>query len=239
MKILMVGSAANVGPVLKRGLERLGHTVVLVHNPSVFDDTVETKKLKWGFPVKRYGDGFDVVHVHSPNLKKLLAVFPYWWHCVPLVCHWHGSDLRVWRKSFPVKRWFIRHAAMNLYSTLDLAWWIQGAPKRLLNCPVDTELFKPWAVPGSGMVTFNGGGRSFCDHRIPHKEMPEYLRRYSRADIHNSMGLDDGLFSVIAFEAAACGLDVAQFPWMTREWVMGSCGMDVIAEQMEEIYGGL
>ena len=125
---------------------------------------------------------------------------------------------------------------MNLYSTNDLAWWLQGVPKRLLLCPVDTELFKPARTSGEGSVTFDGGAQAYGMHRVPHSNMPMYLQRFDTANIHNAMGLDDTLYSIIAFEAAACGLKVEQFPWMTRDWVLQHSSMTVIAEQLENIY---
>lgn len=242
MNILMVGSTPPVGQVLKRGLMQLGHKVDMVDNPSFFDDGMPIEyELTWTMPRMRYGDRslFDIVHVHSPNLKKWLVAYPYVRAGVPLVCHWHGTDLRDWKKSFPVKNWFIRHAKMNLYSTIDLAWWIQKAPRMLLNCPVDTDLFKPGMTTGTGTVTFNGGAKSFEYHRIPHKKMPSYLQKFEKASIHNDTGemsVDDGLFSIIAFECASCGLKVEQFPWMTREWVLQNASMNVICKKIEQLY---
>jgi hypothetical protein len=227
-----------VGQVLRRGLEKLGHTVVMADNPSVFDDGMKPEyDLKWYEPVFGHlgeADDYDIVHVHSPNLKKFLAVIPY--SDVPLVCHWHGTDLRYWRKAWPVKRYMMKHAAMNLYSTVDLAWWLQGVPKRLLNCPVDTELFKPGDKPGEGSVVFDGGAKAYSQHHIPHKDMPGYLRMFEFASIHNAMGLDDTLYSIIAFECAACGLMVEQFPWMTREWVLQNASIPVVTIQLQKIY---
>lgn len=235
MNILMISALAPVGQILKRGLERLGHTVVLVDNPSVFDDGMKSDyPLRWVLPLKKqFGDDFDIIHVHSPNLKKFFLVYPY--RHVPMVCHWHGSDLRIWKKSFPVRHWFMRHAKMNLYSTVDLAWWIHGK-KKLLLCPVDTEMFKPAEKKGKGTVLFSGGSQSFKAHRVLHKDMPAYLQKFERADVRPAMGLDTHLISITALECASCGLEVVQFPWMNREWVLKNADMMVIAKKLEEIY---
>lgn len=240
MKILMISTTPPVGQTLRRGLEALGHRVVIVDDPSPFDDAMKPEyHMSWSVSLRRrFGDGYDVVHVHSPNLKKFLLAYPYVKRGVPMVCHWHGSDLRIWTRSFPVRRWFMRHAKMNLYSTNDLAWWVHGR-KMLLNCPVDCEMFKPGEEPGHGTVVFNGGGKAFNDHRILHENMPEYLQGYSMADIHNAMGLDDTLLSIIALECSACGLKVVQFPWMTRDWVLENASLPVIAKKVEQVYEGL
>lgn len=234
----MVGGSASVSGNLKTGLEHKGHTVVLACDPSPHnDDTVRYEyRLRWCFPLrKQFGDGYDIIHVHSPNLKKYLMIQPYLHDGVPLVCHWHGSDLRIPFKSFPMKHHMIQNASMNIYSTCDLAWWIQTKNKMLLNCPVDTDIFKPLGK-GEGCVVFDGGGKAYAAHKIQHHLMPGYLNRFAEADIHNAMGLDDSLFSVIAFEAASCGLRVKQFPWMDRQWVVDNCDVDVVAERLERIY---
>ena len=62
MKILMVGNTAFTGVNLKKGLEEQGHKVVLVTD------------IHWSdFLQKKYGiNGFDIVHIHTPNFKKLV-----------------------------------------------------------------------------------------------------------------------------------------------------------------------
>lgn len=246
----MIGSCPPVGQTLKKGLEQAGHSVTLVDDPSVFDDDVKAEyPLKWSLGLRKgFGDDYprpdgkleipryNVVHVHSPNLKKCLLAYPYVRAGVPLVCHWHGSDLRLFWKSWPAKQWCIKHAKMNIYSTCDLAWWLRDSPKRLINCPVNCDVFKPGETAGDGLVTFDGGAKAFRTHRVPHKEMPEYLRRYQFASIHNAMGLDDNLYSIIAFEAAACGLIVLQFPFMNREWVLSNASIPVITKQLLQVY---
>lgn len=237
MKVLMVGSQASVSGNLRKGLECRGHTVVVVHTPTPVDEGCPHYSSRWVNPLrKQFGDGFDVVHVHSPNLKRFLMVYPYLRGGVPLVCHWHGSDLRVWYKSMPVKRYMMRKAGMNVYSTVDLAWWLRVPRDRkvLVNCPVDTDVFKPSGVRGSGVVVFDGGGLS--GHRVPHGDMPGFLCKYEMVDVHNSMGLDDNLMSVVALEAASCGLVVKQFPWIDRRWVEENASVGVVGQQMEELY---
>lgn len=237
----MVGGSCNVGCNLKRGLEKLGHRVVLVKELSVFDDYSPDKTLWWGGVLRKNLGRFDVVHIHSPNLKKFLFALRYLLAGSVLVCHWHGSDLRLWRKSFPVRHLCFMFGVAHLYSTRDLAWWIwtDKSCKFHVWCPVDTEVFRPYLNRKSGIVLFDGGGKSYQEHRVLHRDMPSYLNRFAVADIRNAMGLDDGLMSVIALEAASCGLVVKQFPWMDRDWVVDHASIGVVSERVESIYKGL
>jgi glycosyltransferase involved in cell wall biosynthesis len=227
MNILMVGDAAFVGENLKKGLEKMGHTVVHdtdIHWPDIF-------KLKYG------RQKFDVVHIHSPNFKKLLLVLKYLRHS-KLVCHWHGSDLRHPLKAFPVYN-LLKKADFNLYSTLDLAWWLRKVSvdrKMLFACPIDTVLFKPNGNIKHGVVVFNGGGRSIAVHKIPHDEMPEYLNQFRTVDVHNADGLDDGLPSVIAFEAASCGCNVPELPHINRQWVLDNASIFLQTKRLLDVY---
>lgn len=228
MDVLMLGDAAFTGENLKKGLEKKGHIVL--------HDTF----LSWNnlFKKKYNEQHFDIVHIHSPNLKKLLIARKHLKNS-KLVCHWHGSDLRHPIKAFPVYNYFKKHSDFNLYSTLDLRWWLRDISddkKMLFTCPVDTDLFKSNGNRKQGNICFNGGGRSFKVHKIPHKDMPDYLNKYRIVDVINADGLDDGLLSVIAMEAVSCGCIVPQIPWLNREWVLSNANIQDQTEKLLEIY---
>jgi hypothetical protein len=106
----------------------------------------------------------------------------------------------------------------------------------LFNCPVDTGLFKPDGSKKEGCVVFDGGGLSMKVHRIPHNDMPGYLNRFETVHVHNADGLDDGLNSVIAFEAVCCGCSVPELPWMNRQWVLDNASIDVQTKKLLSVY---
>lgn len=235
MDILMVGSVCNVGCNLKDGLEDLGHSVRYVSDESVFDDYSPDIIMRWrDIFQKQYGDDFDIVHIHSPNLKKILLAHSYF-KKAKLFCHWHGSDLRSLTKTFPVKKLLLQMADAHIYSTCDLAWWIKKGLKRHIWCPVDTDAFVPIGK-GKGNITFDGGANSYNKHQIAHSDMPKYLSNFASADIHNAFGLDDKLMSVIALECLSCGLKVNQFPLLDREWVVNNASIPIVAKQIEDFY---
>lgn len=229
LNILMVGNTAFVGENLKKGLERQGHDVVLVTD------------IRWiDFLQKKYGQNyFDIVHIHSPNFKKIGLS---WGHATRIVCHWHGSDLRHPMKGFPTQR-FIKHVGdFHLYSTIDLRWWLRKIPenkKCLFRCPVDIDVFKPNGKDKKGNIVFRGGGRSIKNHRVHHNNMSDYLNNYETVDVFNADGLDDNLLSVLALEAVACGCKVNQFPKMNRKWVMDNASVESQTQRLLTIYNKL
>ncbi len=219
----------DLGENLKKGLEDRWNTVLL--------DTT----FSWsdGCHPKYGPQNFDIIHINCPNFKKVCIAARYLGIETKLVCHWHGSDLRHPIHAFPVYRYLMNIADFHLYSTLDLGWWLRDIPKdrRLLfTCPIDTDLFRPDNQVKRGEVTFDGGGRSYYVHRIPHEQMPAYLNRFETVNVHNADGLDDGLLSVIALEAAACGCNVPQIPWLDREWVVKNASIGSQTEKLLEVY---
>ena len=241
MNILMIGNICNVGSNLKKGLEQFGHTVTIVDNPSVLHDDVASYPLAWKGVVKSpwsSNDRFDIIHIHSPNMKKLGNCLG-WLRRSRVVCHWHGSDLRHGWKAWPVYHWLLRFGSFHLYSTVDLAWWLRSvsnSKKCLFRCPVDTSVFKPNGDTRNGCIVFDGGAHSFNTHRIPHYRMPDELNKYESVDIRNADGLHESLLSVIGLEAASCGCRVVQYPWMTREWVKENASVMSQANQLLQIY---
>jgi len=232
----MIGSVCNVGCNLKMGMEELGHSVTLVADESPFEDCLPDFPMQWGMGTQKfYGEGLDIVHIHSPNFKKYLLAFPYLNDC-KLVCHWHGSDLRKFAKAFPMKTFFFRRGDMHLYSTEDLAAYIRSKRKHHLWCPIDTDVFKPDGDKGNGEITFNGGGKSYDDHKIEHCDMPDFLNEFETASIHNAYGLPDDLMSVIALECLSCGLHVNQFPKLDRKWVVDNASIPVVCKKLEGFY---
>jgi hypothetical protein len=231
MRILMIDNIAFVGENLSKGLEKEGHEVTFI------------TKIRWiDILQKKYGkEKYDIVHIHSPNFKKLVVAWRYLKNS-KLVCHWHGSDLRHPRHAFPVYRYLKKKADFNLYSTLDLAWWlgkISNDKKMLFTCPIDTDLFKPDGSIKKGDIEFRGGGKSIKVHRIPHNEMPQYLNQFKVVNVYNADGLDDGLLSVVAMEAAACGCFVPQIPWLDRNWVIDNADINLQADKLIKIYENL
>jgi hypothetical protein len=229
MKILMIGDIAFVGENLKKGLEAKGHSVLL--------DT----DLHWSELLRKKYDkqNFDIVHINSPNFKKLGIGWRYLVHDTKLICHWHGSDLRHPLKEFPVYHYLLKVADFNLYSTVDLGWWLRKVPndrKMLFICPVDTELFRPYNQAKHGAAVFNGGGRSFKVHKVPHDQMQRYLNQFEVVTTHKIEGLDDGLISVLDLEAAACGCRVSGNPWLNREWVINNASIESQTKKILDVY---
>lgn len=232
MKVLIVDNTAFVGENIKKGLEMLYHYDVTL------DDNISWRD---SFGHKYNQEYFDIIHVNSPNFKKLATIWNYLRDGTKLVCHWHGSDLRHPVKCFPVYRWLQVHADMNLYSTLDLRWWIKYSDKKMLfNCPVDTDVFQPDSVHiKHGHTRFVGGGQSFNVHRISHSDMPRYLNQFETVDIINADGLDDGLLSVIALEAASVDCKINQLPWLNRDWVIDNASILSQTKQLVDVYNDI
>lgn len=230
MNILMIDDIAFVGTNLTKGLREKGYDVLL------------TKDMRWSrLFQKPYGKKFfDIVHVHSPNFKKLGLVYRYLKDGGKLVCHWHGTDLRHPIKTFPVYRYLMENADMNLYSTLDLCWWLRKISrdkKMLFNCPIDTNMFKSlYNKNRRGEVTFVGGGKSIKVHKIKHDDMPSYLNQYKIVNVYNADGLDDGLLSVLAMESVCCDCVVPQIPWLNREWVINNSSIITQTDKLIKIY---
>jgi len=232
MRVLMIDSIANTGALISNELNKRGIPTVFVGKGTTFDDYVPDDIMKWRLPKKRYGKYFDIVHIHSPNLKKWLIAYPYLRSGSKLVCHWHGSDLRMWKKSFPIRRLAMKKADINYYSTLDLKWWLRDVKSELINCPIDTDRFVPSEKePENSYVSFDSGGQSYKRHNVKHIDMPKYLQLFTNAEIRNRW-VDDGLYSVLAFECASCGLKIDEFPWMDRKWVLNNAGKDVIMDKI-------
>ena len=216
MNFLIVGNVASLGWNLKQGLKKKGHDVDIVFDKSICVDGEST-----GIRKKSY----DVVVLNSPNIFKLKRFWRQIFSCRKLVCYWHGSDLRMWKKSFPVRLYFMRRAHVNLYSTVDLAWWLPNddRSKHLISC-VDTDMFKP-----NGTVVLSDGARR--KEKIPHKDMPSFLNRFECAEVCPAFGLDCGLLQVSHLEAISCGLTVVSHPYFDRDWVLENASIDVYADK--------
>ena len=235
----MVGNTASVGWNLTKGLREKGVDVVFVGNKSNVTSGDYDYVLDWKtFLRKKYGKKhFDIAHIHSPNFKKLGASWKYIKNA-KLVCHWHGSDLRIPKKAFPVYHFLKRRGNYHLYSTVDLGWWLRKIPenkRQRFLCPVDTERFKPNGLKNKGMVTMSGGGSGFNKHKVIHDEMPGFLNQFEKANVYDT-NVDERLFSVAVFEAVACGLQVKQFPWMDRNWVLENASINSQTEKVFKIY---
>jgi hypothetical protein len=76
-------------------------------------------------------------------------------------------------------------------------------------------------------------------HKVPHDMMPEYLNRFETVHVYNADGLDDGLLSVVAMEAVACGCVVPELPWLDRRWVLDNASIALQTEKLINVYEGL
>ena len=235
-KILMVESDPFIGVNLKKGLENLGHSVTL--------DSGEIASWKRMF-TKCYGnDDFDIVHIHSPNMKKVGCCWKYLKGDTKLVCHWHGSDLRHPSKSFPVLRLMKRWGDLHLFSTIDLQWWLRDVKNSsLFVCPVDTEMFKPDEsiekideVLKWGMGLLHWGCEFEQEFFIEHDCVPKFLNNYRKVLCTPEDGLSPFLISVSALEAASCGLEVVHHPYMTREWILKNASIESQSTLLDSLY---
>lgn len=237
MNVLMIGNVASTGWNLVKGLEKKGINVVLVSDESIVTSGIYDYQLSWfDFLRKKYGkDYFDIIHIHSPNLKKLSIAYRYL--NAKLVCHWHGSDLRIPRKAFPVYHLLKKISDYHLYSTIDLAWWLRKIDKdkkQLFLCPIDTSLFKPDGNKKQGLLTLSDGGK--IGSPIYHDDMPKYMNNFDSLKVIPAYNLSERLLQVSMLEGAACDLNVLNHPWLNRKWVIDNASIDSQTEKLINIY---
>lgn len=237
MKILMIGNTASTGWNFKKGLEKQGHKVTLVFNDNKYLEGKPDYSLEWNtFLKKRFDDGYDIVHVHEPNYKKYLAVYNYLNDKnVYLVCHWHGSDLRLWGKCFPFKKYFFKKAVRHIISNPDLSWWLRDY--RYKTCyivdPVDTDMFYPnVSRQKKREICFNNNNKL----DIKHSDMPDFINQFRCATVIPSMGLSPYLMSVTALECLSCGLQVKHHHGKDRNWVLNNASISIATEKLMEVY---
>lgn len=239
MNVLMIGNTASVGWNLVKGITDTDINVTFVGNHKDFLSGTYDYILSWkDFLHKNYGKTkFNIIHIQSPNLKKLGAIQRYMKNA-KLVCHWHGSDLRIPRKAFPVYKYLKKHGDYHLYSTVDLRWWLRTIPedqKERFICPIDTEQFKPMGEKTNNNILIQGGGGGYSNYRIIHDDMPKFISQYKTASI-NDKDFDNNLLSVMALEAASCDVKVKEYPWMDREWVIENASIKSQTPKIIKIY---
>lgn len=235
----MVGNIASVAGLLKKGLEDQGQKCILVAGSHKYIEGNPDYSIKYRYMFrKKFGkNDFDIVHLHSPNLKILLMALRYI-NFKHLVCHWHGSDLRIRHKSIIAEQLLKKFAGYHLYSTIDLAWWLRKIPKdkkELFICPVDTNLFKPMNIKHHGTGIFDN------EHKmnIKHTDMPTIINSYDDVIVYPNMGLSAYLVSVTALECASCGKRVFHHPYMTRDWVIENASIESQTKKLIDIYNKL
>lgn len=231
----MIGNIAFVGENLKKGLEKQGLTVLLD------DDLHWTDIFR-----KKYGkQSFDIVHIHSPNFKKLCIAWRYITYLslffdAKLVCHWHGSDLRHPLKAFPVYRFLQWIGDYHLYSNIDLRWWLRNIldkKKKWFICPVDTDMFYPKKEYEKRKEKLIWGKKYVNnDNCIPHDEVSDLLNQYKIIECHQSDGLSDYLLSVSQLESAACGCKVPPHDFMNRQWIINNASIESQTKNLLDIY---
>lgn len=243
MNVLMVGNTCSMGWNLKKGLSKKNVNVTLVSDGNKLISGKYDYHPSWFyFLQKKYGKKhFDIVHLHSPNLKHLGLVWRYLTKDTKLVCHWHGSDLRMRKEPFSAK-WLLKEISnYHLYSTIDLAWWLRDIPdekKMLFRQVIDTEMFKPLNRDRKGTLVFGRGG-IHKDKYIPHDKIPELLNRYEMVKVFPAYGLSPYLVSASALEAASCGCKIYHHPYMDREWVKNNTSTESQTEKLINIYNEL
>ena len=242
MNVLMIGNVVSVGWNLTKGLRKNGIDVVFVDNENICTSGKSDYNMSWDdFLGKGYGKGdFDIVHIHAPNFKKLGLVWRYLNDDTKLICHWHGSDLRIFRKTFPVSRLLKKIADYHLYSTIDLAWWlrnVENTKKQHFRCPVDTDLFKPYGNKRDGLLVLSGGARTVDP--LMHDDMPEYMNSFDYLDVTPAYDLSKKLLPVSMLEGGACGLYVLNHHWLTRSWVVANASIESQTKKLLDIYNGV
>lgn len=239
MKVLMIGNTASTGHNLTKGLRKLGIDVVFVgNNQKITSGEYDYNLSCKDFFQKKYGKNhFDIIHIHSPNIKKLGLVCRYLKNA-KLICHWHGSELRFPIKTFSVSHLFKKIGDYNLYSTIDLAFWLRDIDirkKQLFRCPIDTDLFKPYNVNKKGTLVLSDGGKG--KNIIFHCDMPFYMNNYVSLKVIPYYGLSEKLLQVSMLEGASCGLNVLNHSWLNRKWVKKNASVSTQANILLEIYG--
>lgn len=244
MKILMIGNICRSGWYLKKGLEELGHEVILICEKHKCLEGEGDFPLTWtGWKnIKNQIGKVDIVHIHSPNFKKILYASQFIKKS-KLIFHWHGSDLRHPIKRFPLEhRTLMRLADYNLYSTFDLQWFIKRLDKNALcqhfRAPVDTEMFKPmvpWEDRAREKLVW-GKGALTKEQFIPHNKVPEMLNQYKYVECYPNDGVSPHLVSVSAMESASCGCKVVHHPYMNRQWVIENAGIKAQALKLLKVY---
>lgn len=245
MKILMIDNICSVGWNLTQGLRNLNIDVVFVGNKKKITSGIYNHKLSWkDFLQKKYGkDDFDIVHIHSPNFKKLgvtwkyLTEFGLFFKESKLICHWHGSDLRIPIKAFPVYTFLKKVADYNLYSTIDLAWWLKNIDKNKkeqFTNPINTKLFEPYNCNKKGIVILSSGAKT--KKIILHDDMPIHLNKFKALEVYPYFGLSDKLLQVSMLEGASCGLNVINHKWLNRNWVIKNASIESQTKKLLNIY---
>lgn len=218
MKVLMMDNISSTSYYLSEQLEKFGYDITLVSDENVITTGRYDSSIKWSHWGKKiFGDHFDILHINSPNLKKVGVIIRYLRNS-KLICHWRGSDIRLWWKTFPVKNYLLGMADFHLYSTPDLHFWLRNIPeekKMLFRSCVDTDLFKPNGKPKKGLLEMDKRDV----RNVPHEEMPDVYNQYEKIEVKNPLA-GKHIPSVTAMEAAACGLRVKHLPYLNREWVL-------------------
>ena len=245
MNVLMIGNIASTGWNLTKGLRNNSVNVIFVGNKNKCTDGNYDYSLSWhDFLRKGYSKKyFDIIHINSPNFKKLGLVWKYltnygiFFKETKLICHWHGSDLRILRKTFPVS-WLLKKIGnYHLYSTIDLAWWLRHvdkSKKQHFICPVDTDLFKPNNNIKQNLLILSNGGKT--KYPILHKKMPNFMNQYKSVIIKPSHSLSEKLLQVSMLEGASCNLDVLNHTWLNREWVIKHASIESQTKKLITIY---
>lgn len=234
MKILMIGNPASVGWNLTKGLRKLGITVIFVGNKNKFTSGKYDYILSWkDFNKSKYGkNNFDIIHIHSPNIKKINLITHY---KSKKIYHWHGSDLRFFWKSFGVSKSISNY---NLYSTVDLAWWLRHIPnnkkERFIN-PVDTEMFTSYTLFKNRILDTYSWER-LMERDISHNDVPSFLNKCKTISCYPNYNLSPYLISVSALEGASCGCKVEHHPYMNRDWIIKNASIESQSKKLLEIY---
>lgn len=234
MNILMVGNPCDQGSNLKKGLLEKGHNVILVGNKSVWFSNMCDYELNWSNSVK-IDIRFDIVHIHSPNLKKVWYCKKYKKQDTIVLFHWHGSDIKYRLKRFGIT--VDGFADYHLYSTIDLGWFLRMIPRKKREwfmCAVDTDMFQDYGNHNGYKIFDN-------EHRLglPREEMPKEYNKYEKIKVLPRQGMDEHLISVTALEGASCGCKIEDHPYMNREWVIKNASINSQTDKLLGIYDRL
>jgi len=238
MKILMIDNPASTGWNLKKGLETEGHSCIFISDKHLVHSGIPDYLLSSiGFFTKKFDDVFDIIHIHCPSTSKILKFFRTVTK-TPMVCHWHGTGLRLMKSFYPTKHLCNIYAKAHLYSTIDLKWYINLHFKNkntyLFRCPIDTESFK----------IINQGKRKnllVCDNNnkkyIEHDDMPRVYNEYNNVRVINNA--DSHIVSVSAMESASCGCIVEDLEYIDRNWVLKNASIKNQTKKLLKIYEGV
>jgi hypothetical protein len=249
MNLLIIGNTASIGWNLKKGLEK--------YYPDLFDRIDLTFKISptlSGYPTKNIlkPNEYDIVLYNYPFFKTYFRYKEYINSNAILINYWHGTDAR--GKNFEnvfvdlayncfhyfFKKFMVKKAEINLYSTFDLSWFLKTNNKQHFYQIIDTDVFTDYNYSTrQGSIVLSKGAKGYESQRIDHEYMPKELNKYKFARIFPAEGLDRHTIQVTHLECLACGLIVEYHEEKNRDWVVKHCSLKAGADRFSQLVKAL